>query len=777
MQSVRFKVIAPLLTGLLLLALGLSWYAFDSSRTTARDAFLQLAESHSRQTDNTISLLLRSIATSLDKLAADHHITALFDDRGDISEAMNTNFDWLDSLVQGNENYRSIFIVNQEGICISSSSSTQIGASYTDRRFVADALDGGFAVEDIAIGKITNALTISVAAPIHMDGSIVGAIVMVKDFPRVINHSRSIPSSLQKVYTSLLTPDGHFMAHPDRKLLLDHGKTFPGLYDQLAFGRRKGAVVEYTLENVQYIGFALVEPTTDWVIVSSGAKNEVFAPAYRLGMVVFGAIFAALVIISLVIIRTMHGVVASLLALSGYAREVSQGNMAVGFAETQRKDEIGTLHSALQELVKKLQDMLEKTEETSKLKTDFLANMSHEIRTSLNAIIGMTHLAQKTQTREEQRKVLLEKIQLAAKSLLGTINNILDISKIEAGTFELDAVSFNLQETINAVVFAHQQTAQERGLELTFNYAEGTQEWFIGDPVRIGQVLNNLVGNAVKFTHEGYVAVSCHSEGLYKDSEMYHLAREENASRKNSPLRGRTGEFPALEHALPAIPATARILRVDVTDTGPGIASVQLDRLFKPFTQIDASITRRYGGTGLGLAISNKIVLLMGGAFRISSAVGRGTTFSFFICLTPDEHHKEQGGPPSLIDDEFALLDLRDKRILVAEDNESNQFVITELLRTTRADVRCVDNGQAAVQEVQKTHYDLVFMDMQMPVMDGLEATRRIRDLGMKKLPIVAITANAMTDDKNKGFASGLSDYITKPIEPASLLNALRRWL
>ena len=777
MQSVRFKVIAPLLIGLLLLALGLSWYTFDSSRTTVRDALLQLAESHSRQTDNTISLLLRSMAASLDKLAADHHITALFDNRGGIAEAMDTNFEWLDSLVQGNEHYRSVFIVNQEGICISSSSSTQIGVPYTDRRFIADALDGGFAVEDIAIGKITNTLTISVAAPIHMDGSIVGAIVMVNDFPRVIDNSRSIASNLQKVYTSLLTPDGRFMAHPDRKLLFDHGKTFPGLYDQLAVGRRKGAMVEYTLENVQYIGFALVEPTTDWVIVTSGTKNEVFAPAYRLGMAVCGVSFAALGIISLVIIRTMNGIVASLLALTGYAREVSQGNMAVEFAETQRKDELGTLHGVLRELVKKLQEVLEKTEGTSKLKTDFLANMSHEIRTSLNSIIGMTHLVQKPQAREEQRKVLLEKIQIAAKSLLGIINNILDISKMEAGTFELDAVSFNLQETINAVVLAHQQTAQERGLEITFNYAEGTQEWFIGDPLRIGQVLNNLVGNAVKFTHEGSVAVSCHSEGLYKDSEMYHLAREENLSRKNSQHQGRGGEFPALEHALPTISATARILRVDVTDTGPGIASVQLDKLFKPFSQTDASITRRYGGSGLGLAISNHIVLRMGGAFRISSAVGRGTTFSFFVCLMPDEYREEQEGPHSLVDDEFTLLDLHGKRILVVEDNESNQFVITELLRPTRADVRCVDNGQAAVQEVKKTHYDLVLMDIQMPVMDGLEATRCIRDLGMKKLPIVAITANAMKDYENKGFASGLSDYITKPIEPASLLNALRRWL
>jgi CheY-like chemotaxis protein len=250
--------------------------------------------------------------------------------------------------------------------------------------------------------------------------------------------------------------------------------------------------------------------------------------------------------------------------------------------------------------------------------------------------------------------------------------------------------------------------------------------------------LNNLLSNALKFTHKGSVSVRCRGEAT--------------------------------------APGTA-IMHVSVTDTGIGMTQEVIDILFQPFTQADASITRKFGGTGLGLAISKRIIELMGGDISVESQAGCGSTFSFFVKLPLDEQHHEEHDEMSLAV-AFETLDIGARRVLIAEDNAINQFVLQEMLAPSGVQIVIVDNGQEALDAVKAEPFDLVLMDMQMPVMDGLEATVKIRELRTaQSLPIIAVTANAMEEDKDKGFACGMNDYLTKPVDPAELLRALRTWL
>jgi CheY-like chemotaxis protein/two-component sensor histidine kinase len=387
--------------------------------------------------------------------------------------------------------------------------------------------------------------------------------------------------------------------------------------------------------------------------------------------------------------------------------------------------------------------MLIETQEASKMKGQFLANMSHEIRTPLNAIIGIAHLSLRDAELPTKQRDYLEKIQTAARSLFGLINDILDLSKVEAGMLELEESVFSLRATLNNIISIHQGVASAKNLRLALEYPEYLLEHFIGDPLRISQVANNIISNAIKFTPRGGVTVrvACeHSE----------TPEKEGFSR----------------------------MRVSVKDTGIGIDKDVLQKLFQPFTQADASISRQFGGTGLGLTISQKLVELLGGRFTVESAVGVGTAFHFTMLLRRAPAGEPHKAVETDLNEAFANLGIAGKRILIAEDNAVNQLVIRELIAPSGAEVVMADNGLQAVDIARAQRFDLVLMDMQMPVMGGLEATRKIREFADRQtLPIIAATANAMKEDKDKGFASGMNDYITKPIEPQRLLETLRIWM
>lgn len=387
----------------------------------------------------------------------------------------------------------------------------------------------------------------------------------------------------------------------------------------------------------------------------------------------------------------------------------------------------------------------------SKAKSVFLSTMSHEIRTPLNAVTGFLHLLGKTRLSEPQREYL-RKTNMAADALLRIINDILDFSKIEAGKMELERASFSLEALLNVVLSIMTEPAERKGIKLTLSIAGDIPPVLVGDSVRLTQVLLNLMNNAVKFTAAGEVSLEVR-----------------------------------LDQAEPTQPVgndtQAVTLAFNVKDTGIGLTPEEAAKLFQPFAQADTSTTRRFGGTGLGLAICRQLVQLMGGRIGVDSVPGQGSNFYFTARLGVAENLVAL----SFAEDEgFEATTVRwaDKHILLVEDNEINQEIINEVLCSFGLQVDLADNGQEALAKVADKHYDLVLMDMQMPVMDGLETSRCLRKMsaneGMQWLasvPIVALTANAMLEDKQRCMEAGMDDYLSKPINFKALRRCLAQWL
>jgi signal transduction histidine kinase/ActR/RegA family two-component response regulator len=373
-------------------------------------------------------------------------------------------------------------------------------------------------------------------------------------------------------------------------------------------------------------------------------------------------------------------------------------------------------------------------------KSAFLANMSHEIRTPMNAIIGLTHILSR-ETKEALQLDRLRKIDGAAKHLLEVINDILDLSKIEAGKLHLEATEFSVQEVVSRSLVMVSERALEKGLALSLD-AHQLPDRLVGDPTRLLQALLNLLTNAVKFTQQGSVRV--------------HVAV----------VKQDVGRL---------------LLRFEVQDTGEGIAPERQGALFKAFEQADNSTTRRHGGTGLGLALTRLLAEKMGGEAGLSSTPGQGSLFWFTAWLSQASDQPATVGiaeetPPA--SPEAALRQHHaGQRILLAEDNPINQQVACELIELTGLVVACAANGAIAVEMSALRTYDLILMDMQMPVMDGLMATRAIRARSGTTTPIIAMTANAFADDRQACLDAGMNDHLAKPVDPQLLYAALMRWL
>jgi signal transduction histidine kinase/CheY-like chemotaxis protein len=397
------------------------------------------------------------------------------------------------------------------------------------------------------------------------------------------------------------------------------------------------------------------------------------------------------------------------------------------------------LERRIRERTEQLEEATRRAQAANQAKTEFLDNVSHELRTPMNGIIGMLDIALEKHLPPEQLDEL-QTAQQCALSLLALLNDILDLSKIEAGKMTLDKVPFDIRATAQECVKAHQAKAARNSIALSVEMAPEVPAEILGDPPRVRQILSNLIGNAVKFTEHGSVAIRM--DGHFEDS----------------------GEF---------------AMRLEVHDTGTGIPADRLLSVFDKFTQADGSVTRKYGGTGLGLAITKKLVELHRGQIHVESELGHGSTF---VVTWPCEVASGGAGRKQTFEQPHlppAQMTTGSGRILVVEDNRVNQKVVTAVLRKRGYVIELANDGREALEKLETGgDFDLVLMDVQMPGLDGLEATRLIRqDLRWKALPIVAMTAHAMTGDKERCLEAGMNDYISKPVHPSHLLNTVSEHL
>ncbi len=426
------------------------------------------------------------------------------------------------------------------------------------------------------------------------------------------------------------------------------------------------------------------------------------------------------------------------------------------YLESKIPNELDELNSSFNALVKELnfskdeillvKDDLEKEvlERTSDLqtaldvKTRFLATISHEIRTPMNGIIGMLNLLNKNNEGDKNIRYI-KLAQESADTLLSLVNDILDFSKIEAGKLNIESRPFDVDYLIHAIYENYKYQVQNKPIELILESSDIDSTWIRGDAIRLKQIMSNLLSNAIKFTEVGSVTLKVK---LNKKSE------------------GKTE------------------LMISVKDTGIGIKEGGIANLFNDFTQADSSTTRRFGGTGLGLAIVNQIVELMGGSIQVNSALGQGSEFAVVLPIKLAKKKAKKVKPIAVVSDSHK------GRILLVEDNLINQEVAKELLSDFGLDIVIAENGNEAIDQLRNQVFDLVFMDCQMPIMDGYAATLAIRDGAAdhgnnmnRKIPIVAMTANAIDGDKEKCLACGMNEYLSKPIEHVELSRILSTFL
>ena len=512
-----------------------------------------------------------------------------------------------------------------------------------------------------------------------------------------------------------------------------------------AVTRRTSVYLPVMLVDDGYVLFAQIDSRETWQVLDEARRSSA----------VYGAL--TLVLVAALGLAALWVALRPLRRLREHAQAIAVELTGAPIAGVGR-DEVRSVVEALRTLTdrlvqrnRELGDAIVAAQAASSAKSQFLSTMSHEIRTPLNGVLGMTDLLRRTGLDADQRRYV-EAIVTAGRSLHELLSDLLDLSRIEAGQLPLERVAVDLRALLAEVAAVHREVALARGLELRCEVDTLPAEPVHADPTRLRQVVGNLLGNAVKFTHRGRIV-----------------------------LRAEVSDPPAGD--------ARRWIRVTVEDTGIGIDEQAQQRLFERFVQADSTMSRRFGGSGLGLAISRHLVERMGGTIHVFSVPGRGSRFWFVVPLEPAAESaaaESPAAPPAQSPAVTAGLPsapgTRAARVLLVEDNAINRTVIEEMLRGTPTEVSWAEHGAAALERLQQEAFDLVLMDCQMPVMDGLEATRRLRAWERDRpdrpaLPVVALTANALPSDREACLAAGMNEYLAKPIVRTELLATLARLL
>ena len=619
------------------------------------------------------------------------------------------------------------------------------GTNYADRPYVQEVQrTRAFALGGVMLGKRSGVPNAHFGVPVLDEhGALEGMLGVALELDMLGRVAAQVESTTELIRVVLLDEQGKVIWHPDpalRRSMSNLAST--EIYAQRAPAPAATTGLNEAGQRVRALAVPVALRNANWravaVLPMEHIDEEVRRTRTRIVALTLAA-FAASLLLSFVFARWLANPIGQLV-------EVLQsiGESPVGHRPRERlveTTEVAALQGAVAGLQVRLstqRDMRrakEQAEESSRAKSSFLANMSHEIRTPINAIMGMTHLVLKTVLSTQQRGYL-NQIGTSSRHLLGVVNDILDYSRIEAGKLSLECIRFSLEKVLRDAVAQVEQKAVAKGLALSVSIDPDVPDALMGDPLRVTQILVNFLSNAVKFTTRGTVVLRAKAAKQDADSVALELR---------------------------------------VTDTGIGLTEQQQTLLFQSFEQADDSTTRRFGGSGLGLAICRQLATLKGGEVGVESQFGQGSTFWFRASFA---RALELGPAPLHSAPAVDLSALRGARILLVEDNELNQEIAVALLSDADVEVRVARDGQEALRTLEAEAFDVVLMDLQMPVMDGLEATREIRRRApLAGLPVIAMTASAMHSERAACEEVGMNDHITKPIEPDVLFGVLSRWV
>lgn len=573
-----------------------------------------------------------------------------------------------------------------------------------------------------------------------------GVVIANYDFKRLRGGVEGLAKE-KGLTIAVLDNAGTILAHSDsERALRREWDRYVSRYLELASGGENSGVIERGDSELLVTVNRISE--TGWVLVVSQDTEPVLSSLKRLAFMYMSFAVFFLLLGTLLSIRFSTVVFSYLQRLTANIRKVAEGTYSFtpsdeAYVEMKEVDQdfhnmskqIQDREDKIEELNEALHQRLLEAEDANRAKSEFLANMSHELRTPLNGALGMLQLMKECNLNGEQMDYAVTAID-SCRNLTELLNDILDLSRIEAGRMEIRSEPFLLSSLFKALEDIFSLTVRERGVALSMEADPRIPDLLQGDPVRIKQVLFNLVGNAAKFTFSGHIKV-----------EAYPLP--------------------------PVAEDTYRIL-FSVSDTGVGIATDKLEKIFEPFTQAEGSYTRRFGGAGLGLSIVSRLVGLMGGHVAIDSEEDKGTRVYFCVTLGAPPPMREQTALPVISGETMKLSGMH---VLVAEDERVNRMMVERLLAKEGVVYASVENGRQALEALEKTVFDLVLMDVQMPVMDGMVAVSEIRKSGKPyaDIPVIAVTAHAMAGDREKFLEQGFTDYLAKPIELTDFLEVLKR--